>query len=125
MPRGDRTGPWGQGPMTGRGVGYCAGYAVPGYANPYVAPRGRGMGRGRGYGRRFFSRGLPWVGGRCFPAWGPAPVGPKAYAPYYGPETMDSEKGSLKAEAEFLKGQLAEIQARLEELTADEGDKKE
>ncbi|MBA7569646.1 hypothetical protein ES708_11387 [subsurface metagenome] len=34
MPGGDRTGPTGMGPMTGRGVGYCAGYQVPGFANP-------------------------------------------------------------------------------------------
>ena len=34
MPWGDRTGPWGLGPMTGRAVGYCAGYPVPGYMNP-------------------------------------------------------------------------------------------
>jgi len=26
MPRGDGTGPWGLGPMTGRAAGYCAGY---------------------------------------------------------------------------------------------------
>ena len=34
MPWGDGTGPWGLGPMTGRAAGYCAGYNVPGYANP-------------------------------------------------------------------------------------------
>jgi len=34
MPRGDGTGPMGMGPMTGRGAGFCAGFAVPGYANP-------------------------------------------------------------------------------------------
>jgi len=34
MPRGDRTGPLGMGPMTGRAAGYCAGYPVPGFANP-------------------------------------------------------------------------------------------
>ena len=33
MPRGDRTGPMGMGPMTGRGAGYCAGYDVPGFMN--------------------------------------------------------------------------------------------
>lgn len=44
MPRGDGTGPNGQGPMTGRGFGYCAGYERPGYADP---------GRRR---RRFFWR---------------------------------------------------------------------
>lgn len=43
MPRLDGTGPAGQGPMTGRGMGPCgAGY---GY--------GRGRGRGMGYGRCF------------------------------------------------------------------------
>jgi hypothetical protein len=35
MPRGDRTGPAGMGPMTGRAAGYCAGYGTPGYMNPY------------------------------------------------------------------------------------------
>ena len=34
MPRGDRTGPAGMGPMTGRAAGYCAGYAAPGFMNP-------------------------------------------------------------------------------------------
>jgi len=41
MPRGDRTGPLGYGPMTGRGAGYCSGSGVPGYMNP-VYGRGRG-----------------------------------------------------------------------------------
>jgi hypothetical protein len=52
MPGGDRTGPYGDGPMTGRGLGYCADYSFPGYMVP--APRfgrGRGMGRGQGRGR--------------------------------------------------------------------------
>jgi len=42
MPAGDGTGPRGQGPMTGRGAGFCAGYSVPGYMNP-VAGRGIGV----------------------------------------------------------------------------------
>ena len=61
MPGGDRTGPWGAGPMTGRAEGYCTGYvAVPGYANPvrgYGRRFGRGWGRGAGWGRGF-GRGL-------------------------------------------------------------------
>jgi len=42
MPQQDRTGPQGQGPMTGRGMGPCG--------------RGQGFrqGFGRGFGRRFF-----------------------------------------------------------------------
>jgi len=43
------------GPMTGRAAGFCAGYSVPGYANPIL---GRGwFGRGRGW--RAIIR--PWV----------------------------------------------------------------
>ena len=34
MPRGDRTGPTGRGPRTGRGLGYCTGNDSPGYSNP-------------------------------------------------------------------------------------------
>jgi hypothetical protein len=35
MPRGDRTGPAGMGPMTGRAAGYCTGNNTPGFMNPY------------------------------------------------------------------------------------------
>jgi len=37
MPRGDRTGPDGMGQMTGRGLGYCAGYDSPGFTKRYSA----------------------------------------------------------------------------------------
>ncbi len=86
MPGGDRTGPLGMGPMTGRAAGYCAGYPVPGFMNPYGwrgfagggwGP-GFGMGRGRGFGRgrgRGFGRGRGrgWRGGYYaagYPGWG-------------------------------------------------------
>ena len=58
MPRGDKTGPWGLGPKTGRAAGYCAGYDAPGYINP--APEFR-----RGYGWSF-SRGWRRCYGRGF-----------------------------------------------------------
>jgi hypothetical protein len=45
MPRGDRTGPNGFGPMTGRKMGFCAGNNAPGYMN-----QGFGYRRGRGFG---------------------------------------------------------------------------
>ena len=58
-------GPGGMGPMTGRRAGYCVGYPMPGFANPYVPRMGMGWGRGRGrgmgfgYGRRMgFGRGF-------------------------------------------------------------------
>jgi len=56
MPRGDGTGPMGQGPMTGRGLGYCAGSPNPGFMNPGPS-FGRGLGRGWGRG---FGRGFRW-----------------------------------------------------------------
>ena len=34
MPGGDGTGPESMGSMTGRAMGFCAGYAGPGYAHP-------------------------------------------------------------------------------------------
>ena len=48
MPRGDRTGPGGKGPMTGRSGGYCTGIDMPGYLSP--GP-GLGLGGGREAGR--------------------------------------------------------------------------
>lgn len=62
MPSGDRTGPMGFGPMTGRGYGRCSGYAGVGFARGgwgrgRGAGRGRGMGRGRGWGQGFGASG--------------------------------------------------------------------
>ncbi|MBU4331608.1 DUF5320 domain-containing protein [Patescibacteria group bacterium] len=73
MPRGDGTGPRGMGPMTGRGLGFCAGYLATGFEfmNPGM---GAGLGRGGGRGRRnmFYATGLPcWVrAAQGMPAWG-------------------------------------------------------
>ena len=50
MPRGDGTGPQGQGPMSGKGAGACRGDMN---RNPNEGqPRSRGIGRGQGLGRR-------------------------------------------------------------------------
>jgi len=51
------------GPMTGRAAGYCAGYPVPGYMNPGLAPpvAGRGFGAGPfvgAYGRAPYAQGI-------------------------------------------------------------------
>lgn len=100
MPRGDRMGPAGTGPRSGRAVGYCAGFDVPGFANP--GPRGgRGFGRGRGgFGRGFggFRHGFGWGG----PAYG-APWVPDAA----------TEQQVLKSQAEALRAQLRAIESRL------------
>ncbi len=46
MPAGDRTGPNGDGPMTGRRMGYCTGDDANGYRTGFF---GFGRGRGRGF----------------------------------------------------------------------------
>jgi hypothetical protein len=118
MPGGDRTGPAGLGPMTGRAAGYCAGYGVPGYINPipgrgfFGRGRGRGWfgrGMGRGFGR---GRGMGYFAGG-FPGWGyyGAPVPP--YAPELNPE---EEITLLKEDAEVLKQQLKELQGYIDTL---------
>lgn len=53
MPGGDRKGPMGEGPMTGRGLGLCAGNDTPGSATEINQGRGMGRGFGRGMGRGF------------------------------------------------------------------------
>ncbi len=45
MPGRDGVGPWGLGPRTGRGAGYCSGFGGSRFANPL---RIRFAGRGRG-----------------------------------------------------------------------------
>jgi len=64
MPQGDKTGPEGKGPKTGRGLGYCSGSEEPGYKSNKPRQglrRGlrdgtgsrRGFGNTQGRGRRF------------------------------------------------------------------------
>jgi len=112
MPYGDRTGPLGLGPMTGRGAGYCAGYRMLGYMNPIP---GRGwFGRGGGHGWRhwYYATGLPgWMrAGAGYPAFG-------AWFRSYGHEpTPKEELAILKEQAEILKKQLEDVQNRINTL---------
>ena len=52
MPRGDRTGPAGAGPMSGRSAGFCAGFNTAGFQT-VGGGFGRGCGRGSGLRNRF------------------------------------------------------------------------
>ncbi len=116
MPRGDRTGPTGMGPMTGRAAGYCAGYGMPGYGNPTP---GRGFGMGYGRGRGFLGRGFG--GGRGWRHWFWATGLPGwmrfgAYAaPYLQPDP-EMEKQALKNEAAALESEINSIKKRLAEI---------
>ncbi len=109
MPAGDRTGPQSRGPMTGRGLGYCAGNDDPGYVYPgggRFMGRGRGggfgMGRGRGYGRGFGS-GFGW-------GFGPERVQRGAV-----PQRPDEiELASMRDEIVYLKERIESLIGRIE-----------
>ena len=114
MPFGDRTGPQGLGPRTGRGAGYCSGFAGPGFMNPVPGRglwgfgRGRGSwGLGRGRGRR------SWCRAPGFPGWARGGYGFSGYAEGF---TAEEEMDILRDEAEFLKQQLNDIQNRMTTL---------
>ncbi len=117
MPGGDRTGPRGLGSRTGRGMGYCSGYSVPGYMNVGLG-FGR-MGWGRGRGRGFY--GYP-----AYPAQYPAnpaypayPAGqytvPFGSAPFSEPKP-EEEMAYLEGVAKDIGAELKEIKDRIDEL---------
>jgi len=117
MPGGDKTGPWGLGPRTGRSAGYCAGNNVPGYANPgFACGFGSGRGRGRGFGRGFQGRGRGvWRQG-VYPY--PASYNPETY-----PEpSKEEEKAYLEDMVKGLEEELKMIQQRLQELSKEKKD---
>ncbi|MCK4597197.1 DUF5320 domain-containing protein [bacterium] len=115
MPGGDRTGPMGMGPMTGRGAGYCAGNNVPGYINPIP---GRGF-RGRGGWGRGWRFGYSAAG---FPGGAPYGVGMSPYQPFgepYAPQmTSEQELEGLKGQAKYFDDALQDINKRIQELEA-------
>jgi len=89
MPGFDRTGPLGNGPMTGRGIGPCGRGTARGFR------RGTGRGLGMGFGRGFA----------------------RSYAPTFEPVlTKEQEIADLRAEKEAIAEELKTIDARLKEL---------
>jgi hypothetical protein len=109
MPGGDRTGPMGAGPMTGRGAGFCGGSQMPGYAN-LGRCRGRGFGRGRsfagggrggrGFRHMFYATGLPgWARDRGV-----------------GQAGAETERQWLEEQARIVAGELEQMRRRLTEL---------
>jgi len=119
MPRGDRTGPMGMGPMTGRAAGFCTGFGMPGYAN---AVPGRGFGMAFGGGRGFRGHGFGgggrgwrnWFYATGLPGW--TPTG--RYATPYSSPDPELEKAALKNQQAALQSELDGIKERLVELEA-------
>jgi len=99
MPFGDGTGRFGRGPFTGRGMGFCAGYDRPGYAN-------------WGMGRRFF-------GGRRLGGFGYGrPFSYGIAEPYYYEQF--NEKEALQGQVEALEMQLKALKERLDVVSKGE-----
>lgn len=114
MPRGNRTGPRGFGPRTGRGLGFCAGYSTPGYT------KGLGMGWARGYGL-----GRGWRGGRGGGRGGGFNQNPFYYPPDIVPpylpatEFVEDEPKFLEETLSGLKKEIELIEKRLKELASE------
>ena len=113
MPRGNRTGPAGWGPMTGRGMGYCAGYDAPDYVHqaPGYGRRRGGWGAGRGWRHGYHATGLPrWARYDDAPDW---------YGPYGPRMSEEQETDLLRNQAEALNRELEAIRKRLDELESE------
>jgi len=126
MPRGDRTGPAGMGPKSGRGAGFCAGYGMPGFANAApgqgswinrFAGSAFGMGNrwffgfcrgGRGQRHRFFTKGF-FGAQRPMGAFGPATAATTQWS-------REDEIRTLKSDLQGCEQTAAQIRTRLEEL---------
>lgn len=87
MPGFDKTGPNGMGPMSGRGMGYCAGGMRGGFGRGFR--RGSGFGRGFGIGNGF----CPWV---------------------QAPLTKEEEKKMIEEEIKNIEAYLKELKKQLE-----------
>jgi hypothetical protein len=108
MPRGDGTGPTGLGPMTGRGAGFCAGYAAPGFTNTTLGCCGRGWGNGRGLRRMnqvYGNTGYPGV------------TLPFADVPELERAATEREVSWLSKRVEVMEQALQNAKERLENLT--------
>jgi hypothetical protein len=104
MPQGDRTGPMGQGPRSGRALGFCSGNDSPGYQKGFGGGMGRGFSKGKGMGRgRGFGRGRNFVNDF-------------ADTPQMKFVSKEDEIKILKSQAEALERSRKNIERRLNEL---------
>jgi hypothetical protein len=100
--------------MTGRGAGYCAGFAAPGFASAWGG-RGGGFGVGRTVG---WGRGRGWAWRAAGPGTYPPAYPMTPMAGWYGeqPQDQEAQLDWLKSQAEVLGQTLANIQHQIEAL---------
>ncbi len=117
MPFGDRSGPRGFRPRTGRGLGYCAGFNSPGYTKGPGMRRGFGSGFGKGHGRGF-GRGFGYEYDEPSYYREPPYYGPAVPAtPSHAEPTKEEETSYLKRIVESLESELKAVRDRLREVT--------
>lgn len=112
VPRGDRTGPMGYGPRSGRAAGFCAGYPVPGYLNP--VPR---WGFRRAW--RMHAYTFPWYAPPYHPVYHPPGIPgyyPAELSKQQEKAILEDQARVLEDQVEALKSDLEEIQRRIDEL---------
>ena len=98
MPGGDKTGPMGQGPMTGRGAGNSGSQQGRGF----IRARRGGFGRGRGGGFRH-RHGQSFDDGR-------------GRGPGFSPVDFNEEASELRAAPDRLRAQIESLEKRLARL---------
>jgi hypothetical protein len=111
MPFGDGTGPRGEGPLTGRAMGRCAGYPAGGYATT--------RGHGAGYGFRRGGGGLGWRNRY------PDTVYPRRFGYYNTPVQVPSETESLKNQVSVIADTIEQIAFRVNQLLKRKTEEKE
>jgi len=94
MPGFDGTGPRGMGPMTGGGRGFC---------NPW------------GRGAAFHTYGVSPRIRYGYPYYGAGPITPGA-VPFAPQMTREEELDFLKNQAQAMRGQLEQIESRIQQL---------
>lgn len=100
MPFGDKTGPMGQGSMTGRGLGFCSGFSAPGYTKP-------SFGRGRGFRNWYRATGLT--------GWQRARMNHHSSS-QQEKEMLTGEKEAIQSQIKALEKQMKGLEERLGEI---------
>ncbi len=115
MANGNKRGPQNQGPKTGRGMGYCAGFNTPGYMNPGQGSGGGfGRGGGRGFGGYGYRHGATGMPGRQRGAMGMPPWDQGVQEP-----SQENELEFLKEQVQMHTDSLDEIRRRVDAMEKD------
>lgn len=108
MPGGNRTGPLGQGPMTGGGFGFCGGTPT-GFSRNRLARFNRGRGFGRGRGLNF--RGWRYLDME-YPNAQRHDLNPPDFYPHDELEMLEQEANHLEQSLEKIKKRIIELQKK-------------